>query len=59
VRLGLGLLQVRKAVQEHGGTVTVESELSRGTTFRIRLPWATLPRLTSDEDREQGEYFDG
>ncbi len=35
---GLGLSIVRHAVERHGGTVQVESELGAGTTFRVRLP---------------------
>lgn len=56
---GLGLLQVRKAVQEHGGKVTVESEFKRGTLFRIHLPWASMPRPHTDDEREDGEDRDG
>jgi signal transduction histidine kinase len=37
---GLGLTVVHGIVQEHGGFVMVESEVSKGTTFRIRLPIA-------------------
>jgi signal transduction histidine kinase len=37
---GLGLLLSRKAVQEHGGTIAFESEVGKGTTFRVRLPAA-------------------
>ncbi|MBU4151240.1 MAG: two-component sensor histidine kinase, partial [Proteobacteria bacterium] len=37
---GLGLTFVRKAIQSHNGTITVESEEGVGTTFAIRLPIA-------------------
>jgi PAS domain S-box-containing protein len=35
---GLGLMIVQRIVREHGGTIDVESDKDRGTTFRIRLP---------------------
>jgi DNA-binding response OmpR family regulator len=35
---GLGLTITRKFCEMMGGTITVESELGKGTTFRIRLP---------------------
>lgn len=37
---GLGLAIVKHVVENHGGSVDVESELGRGTTFRVRLPGA-------------------
>ena len=35
---GLGLMIVQRIVREHGGTIDIESDPGRGTTFRIKLP---------------------
>lgn len=35
---GLGLAIVKGVAEAHGGSASVESELGRGATFRIRLP---------------------
>jgi len=35
---GLGLMIVQRIVREHGGTIEIESDTGRGTTFRIKLP---------------------
>jgi two-component system sensor histidine kinase SenX3 len=40
---GLGLAIVKHVAENHGATIEVESELGRGTTFRIRFPAAPLP----------------
>lgn len=36
--LGLGLYLARGIAEAHGGTLTVESEVGKGTTFRLALP---------------------
>ena len=38
---GLGLAIVRHVAENHGGSVTVESELGRGTTITVHIPAAT------------------
>jgi signal transduction histidine kinase len=35
---GLGLSIVKKIIDDHKGTIAVESELGKGTTVRIRIP---------------------
>ena len=35
---GLGLSIVKHVCENHGGTVTVASELGQGSTFEVRLP---------------------
>ena len=38
---GLGLMVTRKLVEEHGGSVEVDSQLGVGTTFTMHLPYDT------------------
>jgi PAS domain S-box-containing protein len=35
---GLGLFIANKIAQEHGGIITLESEINQGTCFHVRLP---------------------
>lgn len=37
---GLGLALVHQMVIDHGGEITVDSQVGRGTTFRVSLPTA-------------------
>ena len=40
---GLGLVVSRSIVLDHGGTIDVESEVDKGTRFRIRFPVSDAP----------------
>jgi two-component system NtrC family sensor kinase len=48
---GLGLSVVYGVVQKHEGTIAVDSEVGRGTTFTIRLP---IPAQTVGTEAEAG-----
>jgi PAS domain S-box-containing protein len=52
---GLGLLVTKKIVQEHGGSVDIESTPGAGSVFRITLPRHRLPEpsaLGGETDNE-------
>lgn len=39
---GIGLASVRQSVELHGGSIVVESQEGRGSTFTVRLPLDTI-----------------
>ena len=39
---GLGLAIVKRVVESHGGSVAVESEINKGTTFTITFPYEAI-----------------
>jgi signal transduction histidine kinase len=49
---GLGMIFVRQIVDEHRGTINLDSELGRGTAVTIRLPHRFIerPEMTAEAD---------
>ena len=54
---GLGLAIVRSIAEKHGGRVWVESELGKGSIFRLQIPIKQLqepkPRSAASEEKTQ------
>ncbi len=50
---GLGLAVVQKIVQDHGGSITVESTSTSGTVFRLVLPIGPPAAIVSDSASDE------
>ncbi len=46
---GLGLLVTRKAVEEHGGIIEVDSKVGQGTVFTLRLPFQHSTKTENEQ----------
>ncbi len=55
---GLGLLTCHQVVDEHRGTISVESVVGRGTTFVVSLPLDPRTADRRDSDRRSGPRGD-
>ncbi len=42
---GLGLLVIQKLVTEHNGSIDILSEVGKGSTFMMRLPYLEAPKI--------------
>jgi signal transduction histidine kinase len=54
---GLGLTNVKRLIQDNGGTISVHSEAAKGTRFTLRFPSEPLPAQVNyplELDRQAG-----
>ena len=56
---GMGMAVSFGIIRRHNGEIDVESELGRGTTFRIVLPVALEPAVNPEAERTKAQVTDG
>jgi signal transduction histidine kinase len=56
--LGVGLAITKGIIDQHNGTISVESELGRGTTFTLRIPYNQKRRGRHQEHPVEQEQKD-
>lgn len=49
--LGVGLSLTKEIIERHNGTIAVESELGKGTTFTLRIPLNRRRRQSRDREK--------
>ena len=49
---GLGLATTYSIIKRHGGNISLDSQVDRGTTFTFYLPAADAPAISEAEDRQ-------
>ena len=55
--LGVGLALTKEIVDKHNGTINVESELGKGTTFTLRIPQSRKRTSTTTRDASGEELI--